>query len=51
MKKLFFSTLFCILWAGLIAQTPQAFKYQAVARDASGIILANKNVTDFLNQH
>jgi hypothetical protein len=27
------------------AQAPQAFKYQAVARDASGNVLANKNVT------
>lgn len=29
----------------LVAQTPQAFKYQAVARDGSGNILANKVVS------
>jgi hypothetical protein len=45
MKKitLFASMLFIAIT--LMAQTPQAFKYQAVARDASGNGLANQNVS------
>ena len=45
MKKtlLFCAALFAAytLWA----QSPDAFKYQAVARDASGAVLANKNIS------
>jgi hypothetical protein len=43
MKKLIF--LFTILYAiHLVAQTPQGFNYSAVARDASGKPMANRNV-------
>jgi hypothetical protein len=35
MKKSIFLTLFFFLWMNTVAQTPQAFKYQAVARDVS----------------
>ncbi|MDX2001625.1 MAG: hypothetical protein SFW35_04295, partial [Chitinophagales bacterium] len=39
-------TLLFILTASLAyAQMPQAIKYQAVARDASGQILSNQNVS------
>jgi len=31
--------------SGALAQSPQAFKYQAVARDASGDVLQNQNVS------
>ena len=37
--------MFCALWLNIGAQVPQAFKYQAVARDASGNVLANKSVS------
>lgn len=43
MKRLLLSILLILPFA-LLAQTPQAFKYQAVARDASGGILSNQNV-------
>ena len=37
MKKIYF-TLFALFTASMIlAQSPQAFKYQAIARDESGI--------------
>lgn len=44
MKKIytFFTTLFIV--GSLIAQAPQSFKYQAVARDASGNIVADQAV-------
>jgi uncharacterized protein (TIGR02145 family) len=45
MRTLFFLTVFCFCWSGLVAQAPQSFKYQAVARDASGVIMANKSVS------
>jgi hypothetical protein len=45
MKKSIILTLFFFLWMNMVAQTPQAFKYQAVARDASGNVLANKSVS------
>lgn len=35
----------CLLPTALNAQTPQAFKYQAVVRDNSGNVLVNKNVS------
>ena len=46
MKKLTL-VLVAILFAltGIMAQTPNEFKYQAVLRDASGNILANQSVT------
>jgi len=45
MKRSIILTLFIFLWMTMVAQTPQAFKYQAVARDASGNVLANKPVS------
>ncbi|MEI8205020.1 MAG: hypothetical protein WCH34_18525, partial [Bacteroidota bacterium] len=43
-QKLIFLALFLI--SGLLyAQVPQKFNYQAVARDASGNLLANQNLT------
>jgi len=44
MKKLF--TLLGLLLAVtmIFAQAPQAFKYQAVARDASGVPLENQQI-------
>ena len=45
MKKTF--TLFAavLLTATVWAQTPQSFKYQAVARDASGEVIANQKLS------
>src|SRR3989304_4439479 len=39
----FLLTLLCS--AGVYAQVPQAFHYQAVARDGSGQILANRTIS------
>lgn len=44
MKKVFFSILSCFIVLYTTAQTPQAIKYQAVARDNSGNIIANQNI-------
>jgi len=44
MKKIY-TTLLVLIFAGsLMAQTPQSFKYQAVARDASGDVVADQAV-------
>jgi hypothetical protein len=45
MKNLFLLTFGLILVIGISAQTPQLFKYQAVARDVSGAVLANQLVS------
>jgi hypothetical protein len=45
MKKSIILPMFFFFWMSMVAQTPQAFKYQAVARDASGNVLANKSVS------
>ncbi len=45
MKTLMFLTVICVLCIPATAQAPLSFKYQAVARDASGNLLANKNVS------
>ncbi len=45
MKKIFLLIVGLLFVTGIFAQAPQAFKYQAVARDASGNILANKMVS------
>ena len=45
MKKTLFLLLISIVANITFAQAPQAFKYQAVIRDASGNILANQNVS------
>jgi len=39
MKASFLITMFCTLFLTAGAQAPQAFKYQAVARNASGELL------------
>ncbi len=45
MKKIFLTLVLtgCILFT-LSAQAPQAFKYQAVARDKAGQVLSNQNI-------
>src|SRR3972149_5155956 len=45
MKKLFAATIIAFAYATAYAQSPQAFKYQAVARNASGNELVNSNIT------
>lgn len=46
MKKSIFLFIIAILFAlTTSSQTPQAFKYQAVARDLSGSVLVSKNVS------
>ena len=46
MKSLLLSTCLSLRsFSILLAQVPQAIKYQAVARDAAGSIMANANIT------
>ena len=45
MKCFTFFILAIILGGAVLAQTPQSFRYQAVARDNSGNILANQSVS------
>ncbi len=46
MKKQTFTIIFFFLFTVLLnAQVPQAFKYQAVVRDASGQAIANQSIT------
>ena len=44
MKKIIYTLLTVLLSASIYAQAPQSFKYQAIARDASGDVIANQNV-------
>lgn len=44
MKQLFSSLLLIFLFGCLQAQVPQAFSYQAVARDASGVCLSDQDI-------
>ncbi|MCK4465409.1 MAG: hypothetical protein KAU83_06835, partial [Bacteroidales bacterium] len=44
MKKIYTLFLALIFTGSLIAQTPQSFKYQAVARDAGGDVVADQAV-------
>jgi len=44
MKKIFLSIILIPITISLFAQTPQAFKYQAVVRNNSGEILQNQSV-------
>ena len=44
MKKVLALIIYSVLVVGLIAQVPHKFNYQAVARDASGSVIANQNV-------
>ena len=45
MKKITLSLVILTIAITVIAQTPQAFKYQAVVRDNAGEILANQSVS------
>jgi len=45
MKSTILLAVFCLLWLNTVAQAPQAFRYQAVARNSSGEILANQKVS------
>ena len=46
MKKITLSLMIAIIaTAGIFAQTPQAFKYQAVARDAQGAPVIDQNIS------
>ena len=44
MKKIYTLFVALIITGCLMAQTPQSFKYQAVARDASGDVVADQAV-------
>jgi predicted MFS family arabinose efflux permease len=44
-KKFTLISIILFMTTTLLAQTPQAFKYQAVARDASGNVLSIQNVS------
>lgn len=45
MKTLVTFFSFFLLWLNITAQAPQAFKYQAVVRDGSGNVVADRNVS------
>ena len=45
MKTLISLTIFVFLWINVVAQTPQAINYQAVARNSSGQVLASQPVS------
>jgi len=45
MKKLIHSIIGLMLSASVFAQAPQSFKYQAVARDATGEVIADQQVS------
>ncbi len=45
MKKLALFVVLFLLFISANAQSPQAFKYQAIVRDATGEILSNQNVS------
>ena len=45
MKKITLSLVMITIAITVTAQTPQAFKYQAVASDNTGNVLVNQNVT------
>ena len=44
MKRIIYTFLAVLLSVNIFAQAPQSFKYQAVARNASGEVLANKQI-------
>ena len=44
MKKFIYPFIALVLSARIYAQAPESFKYQAVARDASGDVIANQTV-------
>ncbi|MEM7373753.1 MAG: hypothetical protein AAF587_34340 [Bacteroidota bacterium] len=45
MKYIISLFLFLIITSGLLAQVPQAFSYQAVARDADGVCIQNSSIS------
>lgn len=45
MKKIFSAAIFVLVASMLFAQIPQAFKYQAIARDAAGEVLADETIS------
>lgn len=45
MKKSITILMFALVFAYTFAQSPQAFKYQAIARDNSGEVLKNQQVS------
>ena len=45
MKTTLILAFFSLIWLNMVAQAPGAFKYQAVARNTSGEVLANKSVS------
>jgi hypothetical protein len=51
MKKLFLSFIFLLGAASIYAQTPDAFNYQAVARNNAGAVLPNTNIAVRLSIH
>lgn len=51
MKKIVLSISLLALSMGLFSQAPQAIKYQGAARNASGAVLANQNITVRLTVH
>nr|MBC8488244.1 hypothetical protein [Bacteroidota bacterium] len=51
MKKLTLTLSFILVVLALVAQVPQAFKYQAVVRDNSGEILTNQSVSFRIGIH
>ena len=48
MKKTLTTLLSLLFFSGLFAQVPQAFAYQAIARDSEGKALSNENVNVFV---
>ena len=51
MKRVFITFIFALLSAALFAQAPEAFKYQAVVRDGSGVVLPSTTVSFRFNIH
>ncbi|MFH2143779.1 MAG: collagen-like protein, partial [Bacteroidota bacterium] len=45
MKKLLLSFEFILITLCLLSQSPQSFKYQAVVRDATGLVITDQNVS------
>ncbi|NPA44021.1 MAG: hypothetical protein GXO49_00650 [Chlorobi bacterium] len=44
MKKNFYTLILLLFTLGIFAQTPQAFKYQAIIRNGEGELVVNQNV-------
>ena len=52
MKKLLLSFSIILMIAGsMLAQAPQSFKYQAIARDADGQVLSNQQISLRIELH